>query len=124
MSGKDDQAPSPSAEVSEHSTVSVLAVGGPNDWVRQEDLPSGGAMAFVTYDELSEAMLDLYKPKIIISPAWTASFDCIDLAILLRTIGYAGAYRAIASDVPNPKLVEREVAQICPTIDFQLVRGN
>lgn len=103
-------------------SVSVLAVGGPAEWTRQGSLPPTDAIAFVAYGDLSEAVLAAYAPQVIVSPTLAASFDCIELAILLQTLCYSGAYRAIAKDVPYPEIIEREVSQMCPTLDFRIVK--
>lgn len=105
----------------QNSSVSILAVGNPGAWERQGNvLPSGG-MAFVTFEEVTEAMLSHYNPTVVFSPVLAPTFDCIDLAMLLHNIGYTGAYRAMAQDIPKPDLIEREVSQMCPRLDFGIL---
>ena len=101
----------------------ILAVGDPGDWTEKgNDLPDYDDMIFVSFQEISEGYLDYYKPSLIVSPALSPAFDCIELAMLLRNIGYKGAYRAIVRDLPNPDLVEREVKSFCPLLDFGVLK--
>lgn len=103
------------------TSVSVIAVGDPDEWARQGNpLPNDG-MAFISFDEISENILAHYNPKVVFSPVLASNFDCIDLAILLQQVGYTGSYQAMAKDLPKPDLIEREVAHICPRIDFSIV---
>ncbi len=106
------------------SLVSVLAVGEPTSWSSQDASLPSGEIAYVPFQDIGESVLDLYNPDVIFSPALATAFDCIELALLLHNLGYAGSYRAIAKDLPNPELVEREVKQICPRLDFQVVIAN
>ena len=105
-------------------SVSVLVVGDPGRWQKQGNpLPHGG-MAFISFEEVTEAMLDRYNPTLVISPILAPSFDCIELSLLLHNIGFTGKYRAMAQDLPKPELVVREVSQMCPRLDFDIVIGN
>lgn len=106
------------------SSVSILAVGEPGEWTQQGNpLPSGG-MAFISFNDVSEAMLAHYNPSVVFSPVLAAKFDCIELALLLHNLGFSGAYRAMAKDLPKPELIEREVSQMCPRLDFSIVIAN
>lgn len=106
----------------DHSkVVSVLAVGNPREWTRQgHELPKDN-IAFVSFEEVTEATVEHFSPSIIYSPVLAHAFDCIELALLLRNIGYDGAYRATAQDLPKPDLIEREVSSMCPQLDFKIV---
>jgi len=35
--------------------------------------------------------------------------------------GYQGQYRALASALPAPNLIKREVAQVAPDLDFDII---
>lgn len=111
----------PSASGDHESAVSILAVGEPNDWRNQGNvLPSNG-IAFVAFSDVTEATLEHFSPEVIYSPVLAPSFDCIELALLLNNLGFTGAYRAVASDLPKPELIVREVRQICTRLDFRIV---
>jgi hypothetical protein len=100
----------------------LLAVGDPEEWRKQGNVLPVTRMAFVAFHDMSQEMLDTLRPSIIFSPLLARSFDCIELAMLLQKLGYSGEYRAVASDIPNPDLIEREVRQLCPQINFRIVR--
>jgi hypothetical protein len=103
------------------SAISVLAVGESNDWRMQGGLLPKGGIAFLAFDEVNETTLEHLSPTIVYSPVLAPSFDCIELALLLNRLGYAGAYRAVAQDLPKPDLIEREVRQLCGQLDFRIV---
>lgn len=108
---------------SDGAPSAILAVGELDEWSDKESsLSYGNDMVFVSFDEVSEGCLDAYKPSLVVSPALSPAFDCIELAMLLRNIGYKGAYRAVVRDMPNPDLIEREVKSICPLVDFGILK--
>ena len=101
----------------------IIAVGDPSDWANKgAELSDYDDMIFISFQEINEGYLDYYRPSLIVSPALSPAFDCIELAMLLRNIGYRGAYRAIVRDLPNPDLVEREVKSFCPLLDFGVLK--
>lgn len=103
--------------------VRALAVGEPQEWQRQgHSLPKEG-LAFIAFHEVTQVTLDYLSPGIIFSPVLAKSFDCIDLALELNRLGFSGQYRAIAQDLPNPSVIEREVRQLCPHLDFKLIES-
>ncbi|MEO9824427.1 MAG: hypothetical protein ABJF50_08435 [Paracoccaceae bacterium] len=99
---------------------SVLAVGDPDEWHRQGHVFPPNNMPFITFKEVTEATLEQYKPELIISPVLALEFDCIELTLLLRNLGYKGEYRAVAQDMPKPALIEREVSQLYPDLKFKI----
>jgi hypothetical protein len=101
--------------------VVAVAVGEPVEWSHAGDaLPEEG-VAFVSIEEVTERLIVLHAPTVVFSPVVARRFDCIDLATRLSQIGYLGPYRAIAKDLPRPELIEREVRQAFPNIDFAIV---
>ncbi len=100
--------------------TTILAVGDREEWLRQgHNLPREN-LAFVAFEDLTEATLEKYAPTTIISPVLTQGFDCIELTLLLRNLGYRGVYRALAHDMPKPALIEREVMQLYPDLNFKI----
>lgn len=100
--------------------VSVLAVGDPEEWRRQgHELPKE-KLAFVAFEDISEETLEHFSPSVIFSPVLASRFDCIELTLLLRNLGFTGAYRAVAQNMPKPALIEREVSQLYPKLDFKI----
>ncbi len=101
--------------------VIAVAVGEPVEWSHAGNALPDGGVAFVSIEEVTEALIALHAPTVVFSPVVARRFDCIDLAMLLSQIGYQGRYRAIAKDLPRPDLIEREVRQAFPNIDFAIV---
>ena len=104
------------------SAVKVLAVGDTREWQRDGNVLPARDVAFIAFEQLDENLLASLQPSIIFSPILARSFDCIELAVLLQRLGYSGAYRAVSADIPNPGLIESEVRQLCPQVDFRIVK--
>lgn len=102
--------------------VSVLAVGDPEEWVRSGcALPSDGDIAFVAFQDIDQELLEKLTPPVIMSPLLSTGFDCIDLAEVLSGVGYEGRYRVVTKRLPKPNVVIREISQLCPKLDFDLL---
>lgn len=100
----------------------ILAVGSPEEWERNSGhLPRPGNVSFVNFTEVTAALLELLRPEAVVSPALARDFDCIDLALLLSALDFRGAYKATAFGLPKPQLVEAEIAQLCPRLDFEII---
>lgn len=78
----------------------------------------------MSFHEITDTLLNDLNPSMIISPVLARHFDCIELALLLHNLGFVGAYRAMAKDMPKPELIEREVRQMCPRLNFKLLLAN
>lgn len=102
--------------------VKVLAVGDPAEWKDQGNLLPSSGISFVSFSEVTEDLISQHRPRVVFSPVLARSFDCIELAILLCKHGFTGGYRAMAESLPKPELIEREVRQLCPRIDFKIVK--
>lgn len=104
--------------------VPLLAVGSPEEWERRSGhLPRPGNIAYVAFNDVTPALLEQLRPDTIVSPALAQDFDCIDLAMLLHALEYRGIYRATAFELPRPQLVETEIIQLCPGLDFEIITG-
>ena len=100
-------------------TVAILAVGDSEEWLRQGNSQlNKGAILFVSIEDVTAPLLDRLCPTVVISPALAHRFDCIDLAQILHGIGFKGRYRAVSAELPDPKMVEREIGHLCPGLDF------
>ncbi|MEM9970311.1 MAG: hypothetical protein AAF762_04335 [Pseudomonadota bacterium] len=107
---------------SHDETVAILAVGDPAEWLRRgHRLPTDSSVAFASIDGVTPEALDRMSPTCVLSPALSHRFDCIDLAQILYAYGYKGRYRAMSHELPRPELVEREIAQLCPGLDFGIL---
>lgn len=109
--------------VSEPSAdLKAVAVGDTDEWIREGKFLPRDDMAFLAFRDLDEDTLAALRPAVVFSPLLAKTFDCIDLALLLSQLGYEGKYRAVSENVPKPEVIEREVRQLCPRLDFQIVK--
>lgn len=123
MTGKTSQSVNSSLcriENDRSRSVKIMAVGEPAEWLRSGNVPPSEGIAFVKFEEITEETLAHYQPETIYSPILAKTFDCIELAMILHMCGFSGQYRAMASNLPNPDLIEREVRQLCPQLDFKI----
>lgn len=106
--------------LTEKGRTTVIAVGDPEEWQRQgHDLPPQN-LVFVNFEDLSEATLERFRPTVILSPVLAIGYDCIEVTLRLRNLGYKGVYRAVAQNMPRPELIEREVSQLYPELNFKI----
>jgi hypothetical protein len=106
--------------LTEQGRATVLAVGDSEEWLRQgHELPPENVV-FVAFGDLSEGTLARFRPTVIVSPVLANEYDCIELTLLLRNVGYKGIYRAVGHNMPRPELIEREVSQLYPELNFQI----
>ncbi len=107
---------------SQSKKVDILAIGETSEWaVPGRPLPEVDEVAFAAFHDVTEALLRDVQPNMIVSPLLTAGFDCIELAQLLSTLKYEGAYRALTQALPSPEIVVREIGNLCPGLDFDVI---
>jgi len=73
------------------------------------------------FRELTAGFLAKHQPDLIVAPLLSLSFDILDVARRLETLGYRGRLRALTSPLPDVAAVEAEVRSYCPSIEFTLV---
>ncbi|MCV6824358.1 MULTISPECIES: hypothetical protein [Halocynthiibacter] len=99
----------------------TLIVGDAAAWLSAgRSLPDDKGLHYTSYEDLSKDLLDDINPDIVLAPLLGQGFDAMDLAIQLDIFGYKGRFRALSPDLPNPKLILKEVKSLCPKIDFDL----
>lgn len=109
------------AEVDETRPV-ILAVGEVSGWrERGHGLPMDSQITFVEFHDISLELFETVQPDLVLSPVMCSSFDCLDLAQALGSIGFSGRYRAMVGGMPNPELIRREILSHCPHLDFDLI---
>lgn len=107
---------------SDEHAVSILAVGDSSEWLRKGNVLSAeSGIMFVSIEQVTAQLLDRTCPSVVISPALSSRFDCIDLAQILHGFSYQGRYRAVSHELPNPAMVEREICDLCPGLDFGIL---
>ncbi|MGI9388874.1 MAG: hypothetical protein ACR2O1_02355 [Boseongicola sp.] len=106
-------------------TTAILAVGDSDEWLRQGNRSlTDGSIVFVSIEEVTPTLLDRLCPAIVISPALSHRFDCIDLAQILHRLRFKGRYRAVSNELPNPEMIKREIGHLCPGLDFAVLIAN
>ena len=81
-------------------------------------------MAFASFEDISEELIARLCPTVVLSPVLARNFDCIDLAQKLFSLRFAGRYRAVSDELPDPEMVEREMRHLCPGLDFGILIGR
>jgi len=103
-------------------TVAILAVGDSEEWLRRGNrLLAEGSIGYVSIEDVTPPLLNRLSPTVVISPALSHRFDCIDLAQILHRMGFTGRYRAVSTELPDPKMVQREIGHLCPGLDFAVL---
>lgn len=98
----------------------ILAVGDlasalATDITRPEDV------VCLPFAEIDAAALARIRPEVVISLMVGPGFDCIDVAERLTEAGFRGTFRAVAPRVPDKGMVQREISDRFPGLDFDLV---
>ncbi len=83
--------------------------------------PDGNEVSFATFAMVDGELLARLGPDVVLAPLMTSSFDVLDLALRLVTLGYRGTLRAVTRKIPNPRLVEHEIASAYPELSFELI---
>lgn len=100
----------------------MLAVSASHSWKGIEVVYHGDrVVSRVKFSDVTKEMLRTLAPQAVFSPVFSFDFDCIDLATLLHDIDFKGQYRAVATNLPNPALIEAEIQEVCPRLDFKIV---
>lgn len=101
--------------------LKVIAVGDLELWREvYNSVPFHRDVHFTDLDALVAVDLDRFRPDLIVSPIVTPRFDCLDVAYALHRHGFSGPFRALSRGLPNPGMIEREVSQLCPGLNFEI----
>lgn len=79
------------------------------------------SITHVGFGAVDAALLSRTGAELVVSPVTAPDFDCSDLVRRLCRMGYRGRYRAIAILPYDVGLIEAEMREICPHIDFAIV---
>ncbi|SMY07411.1 hypothetical protein [Flavimaricola marinus] len=83
-------------------------------------LPSVEGVSFVDFADLPAHCFETEPPDIIVSALVGPTFDVLDVARFLESVGFKGAYRALSEGLPYPSVVLAEVAAVAPDLDFDV----
>ena len=104
-------------------STTILAVGDVQAWATSgRQLPPVRTVRFVEFHEVTGLLLAETTPQLVLSPLLTRRFDCVDLAQRLAQLNYRGAYRAIDTGLPDPRMIVREIRMLVPMLDFEVLR--
>ncbi|MEM8581017.1 MAG: hypothetical protein AAGF50_07460 [Pseudomonadota bacterium] len=106
--------------------------------IRSENLSAGNVLVVadarmdaevpsVNLSEVDDTLLDKVRPTVIVTPLVSWGFDALDVAEALYCAGYTGELVVMASNLPSPKVVERELRDTAPGLCITLSvpdRGN
>lgn len=108
-------------DIAENRAPSIVAIGDVEIWRSScGSVPRHDNLHFCSLEALNRPVIELCRPELIVSPVVTGRFDCIDVAGVLSRLGFAGAYRALARQLPDPEMICREVRAYFPTLDFEI----
>lgn len=100
----------------------TLIIGDLKRWKSEgRRFPLLNGIQFVAINQLTAEVIAKQSPELVLSPLVSGEFDVMDVAILLSDMGFTGLYRAIATDVPDTKLIKQEVCNIAPSLNFDLL---
>lgn len=103
----------------------ILAVGEVGHWrASGRDLPYDSRIGFADFHDVTRDLIATLNPEIVLSPLLCGSFDCIDLAQTLHSIGFIGRYRVIVPQLPDPGIISSEITSLCPGLDFSLIHAE
>ncbi|MEM8823756.1 MAG: hypothetical protein AAGF30_09125 [Pseudomonadota bacterium] len=113
----------PSLEFGGQRSDAILAVGLTDG--QRESLPSvlfgalGSTAVMAKFTDLSRDRL--WSAVAVMSPLVALDFDAVDMAKRLAGEHFQGRYYAVAVDVPDTALIQREIAAVAPDLSFQVI---
>jgi len=100
----------------------TLVIGDIARWQeRGHDMASCENFMFSASACLTVDMMREFAPDMVLSPLIGDSFDVIDVASMLRQLGFDGCYRVIAPVMPHADVIRADVAAVAPELDFDLI---
>ena len=95
----------------------VLSLGG--------KAPAGVDHAvFTAFSRLDARLLATLRPAVVTFPLIGTDCDAMQVVERLATLGYGGVALALAADLPDPAMVQRELQALAPELTLCLVLGS
>ncbi|MEN8875331.1 MAG: hypothetical protein ABF285_14830, partial [Pacificibacter sp.] len=104
-------------------TGSMMLLVGEPDQIRafsSYPRPDSG-MFYLDFKDLSPEVFEAVNPDLVVSPAIATTFDCLEMAQFLSQSNFTGRYRVSTDNLPRPEIICREVRQLFPLLDFDVV---
>ena len=104
----------------------LLVIGNITSWEAQGlRLPRGDGIHFHAFADLTHEIFWQIDPDVVLSGLINHGFDAVDVAQRLGLFGFAGRYRVVTDQIPNPRIVLGDIRSASPSIDFDLINlGN
>ena len=94
-----------------HDADTVMALNCELFLGPQGPLPMTG-VTHLTLSRVDADLLQRLQPTLVIMPLFTADHDATTAIERLVELGYSGRITVLAPKLPNPRLVERELASL------------
>ena len=103
--------------------VPFLVVGDLRRWERLGlKIPSIAGFIFIDFEDVTPEKVADIAPRVVLSPLLCRNFDALEIARRLNDMGYTGQYTVVVKDIPNPSVIEHDVRQVAPSLDFSILK--
>lgn len=75
----------------------------------------------IEWRSLAILLPDAGKDVHLYSAAVSQNFDCVDIAQILTRVNFTGKYSIVAANVPDPGMIRREVLNLNPKLDLEVL---
>lgn len=99
-----------------------LLIIGQHDDAPLKNLPLSRCVPIYTlFSMIDRRLLNDVQPVAVLAPLITASYDILDVAMLLDSHGFRGTLFIQSKPLPRADLVMRELTALCPSLTLTLV---
>lgn len=70
---------------------------------------------------LNNGVLNALEPDFIVAPLFNQNMDCLDFGEAIQAGGYKGCSLFISEALPNPTMIEKEIRQHVPDLEFHIL---
>ena len=99
-----------------------LLIIGQHDGAPLKNLPLSRCVPIYTlFSMIDRRLLNDVQPVAVLAPLITATYDILDVAMLLDTHGFRGTLFIQSKPLPRADLVMRELTALCPSLTMTLV---
>ena len=99
----------------------MLVIGQKSEWADPGIAAEVADYHYVDLSDLDHVLMARIEPDTVVSSLFGRGFDAIDIAKQLHQLEFTGRYRALTGNLPNPDMIRREVAQVAPGLDFDVL---
>lgn len=100
----------------------ILVIGNLDRWrAGNRVLPDLDGFHFTCLAGVTAELIDTVRPDVVLSALFDPQEDAMEIALHLASLGFAGRYRALATDLPRPEVISRDVRTAVPGLDFDVL---